>query len=222
GGLWAEDRCLLIVELDRVLVDPVFDADTFWAIFELADDFTAEGAVNLATQKAHHVTAPEASDGVMGQRRIDALQSRSALEDNVARPLTLVHGPVVGEGKVLEDVVVQRVEHAGDAIEQPWPAGAQLPVHQALRLGEVGDLDEAVVSAFVGQACVVHLAGEPLAAVDADLDAEWEPGLDPSIHEAEHGIDDVVIVVQALAELGPDLERSGLWVRAQAEGAARL
>jgi hypothetical protein len=69
---------------------------------------------------------------------------------------------------------------------------------------------------------VVHLAREPLAAVDADLDAERKPGLDPSIHEAEHGIDDVVIVVQALAGLRADLERSGLRVRAQAEGAAWL
>jgi len=65
---------------------------------------------------------------------------------------------------------------------------------------------------------VVHLAGQPFPAVQADVDVEGEPGLDAGVHEAEDRVDLVVVQMQALARpvahlqlpalgVGDDLER---------------
>src|SRR5712672_1887283 len=97
------------------------------------------------------------------------------------------------------------VERAGDGIERPRPIGAELIVHQAL--GEFGVFKpgEAVVCAFeVALALAQQLTGKPLTPVDADLNVEWEPGLDARAHEAEAWVKPVVIKVKTFAGMKPE------------------
>lgn len=85
----------------------MFDANALGPLVELADDFALEVTVDLASEKAHHIPAGETGDGVVDQHRVDALQSRRALEDDVAGPLALIDRPIGGGRKVPEDLIVQ-------------------------------------------------------------------------------------------------------------------
>ena len=71
---------------------------------------------------------------------------------------------------------------------------------------------EAVVPSHVAQAGGIHRAGQPLPAVQADLDGEGEPSLDARMHEAEDRMDLVVVEIQALAMTRPQLQMLGLAV----------
>src|SRR3972149_1897739 len=80
GGLGPQDAALLVVELDRIFADPVFDPNSLGPVLELADHLTLEVAVEPAAEKAHHIRTGEAGDGVMDQARVDAAQCDRALE----------------------------------------------------------------------------------------------------------------------------------------------
>jgi hypothetical protein len=54
--------------------------------------------------------------------------------------------------------------------------------------------------------------GQPLPAVEADLDGERKPGLDAGVHEAGHRVDLVMIQMQALAVTWDQLQAFGLGV----------
>jgi hypothetical protein len=105
---------------------------------------------------------------------------------------------------------VERIEIARDAREHRWPFGFELLVEQSLREGQVADAREAVVVTMVVRAALaLELALQPLTAVEADLDVEREPGLDPSAHEPEQRVNPVLVDVETLArsELETSLRR---------------
>ena len=62
---------------------------------------------------------------------------------------------------VLEDVLVDRIQVACQAIEQFRPAGLQLPAQQFLRLSVILDPNQAVPLLPVRQPLLVHLPGQP-------------------------------------------------------------
>src|SRR6266851_3367280 len=63
----------------------------------------------------------------------------------------------------------------------------------------------------VGAALPFELTGEPLPAVEPDLDVEGKPGLEPGAEEAEDGVKVVLVDVEALAR--PQTKTSFAWVR---------
>ena len=87
---------------------------------------------------------------------------------------------------------------------------------------EVVDGQEGVLVAHVADAGLVELAGQPLAAVDVDLDLVGDPALDAHVHEAELGVDQVHVVVQALALAPGHLDAVGLVALADLEAHAGL
>jgi hypothetical protein len=62
-------------------------------------------------------------------------------------------------------------------------------------LGPFGrvELREGVVALAEADSLARHLTGEPVVAVDVDLDRVREPGLDPHVHQAELAVDAVVV-----------------------------
>src|SRR5262245_20722960 len=69
---------------------------------------------------------------------------------------------------------------------------------------------------------MIQLAGEPLAAVETDVDADGKLGLDAGVHEAEDRVDLVVVEVDALTLPVVDLQLPGLMVLANIERHARI
>lgn len=135
----------LVVELDGIALDAVLDAHAFLAFFEVADDLTSEVVAHLAagrhglSEEAHDVRAAEGGHSMVDQRWVAAFQRRAVAKGDVGGPLALVRRPVVGDGVFLEDLVVLRVDHTRELVQQLGPIHGELLVHQALRLGEVLD-----------------------------------------------------------------------------------
>ncbi len=87
---------------------------------------------------------------------------------------------------------------------------------------EVVDGQEGVLVAHIADAGLVELAGQPFPAVDVDLDLVGDPALDAHVHEAELGVDQVHVMVQALALAPGHLDAVGLVALADLEAHAGL
>ena len=95
-------------------------------------------------------------------------------------------------------------------------------VAQALCLLRILEVGEGVVAAPVAQPGLVHLPGQPFAAVEADVDAEGEPGLHAGVHEAEDRVQVVVVQVQAGPRPVAQFQAAGGAVALDAEGHTRF
>jgi hypothetical protein len=91
-----------------------------------------------------------------------------------------------------------------------------------LSAGKVFEPGEAVVTATVAQAHLVHLSREPLPTVEAHLDVERKPGLDASVHKTQHGMNVVAIQKQALSQPRLQLNLPRLAIAIHVEALARL
>ncbi|MBF8274790.1 MAG: hypothetical protein HW380_3895 [Magnetococcales bacterium] len=129
----------------------------------------------------------------MHQLRVKVPQCGGIPEHEVRRPFALECGPVVINRKGGKHLLVERIQGTGNPTQKVWPGSAQLLVHQALRLHGIGDPWKAVVASLIGQADGVHLPSQPFPTVDANLDVERKPRLDPGIHESENGVELVLI-----------------------------
>ena len=94
-------------------------------------------------------------------------------------------------------------------------------VEQRLRQGRVVHLHEQVAQALAGAAALAQLLVKPRAAVEADADAEGEPALDADVAQPQALVLEVVVVVQALADLLAGLDQTP-GVLAQAVGGTGL
>jgi len=105
-------------------------------------------------------------------------------------------------------VLVQRIELACNCIQRRPPGDGELAVHQALGQGGVAQPCKAVVATGeVGGSAALQLAGQPLAAVEPNLDIEGKPGLDAAADETKARVEIVLVQVQALSRL----KRKPLW-----------
>src|SRR5678816_1277136 len=228
GGLGAQHRPLLVVDLDRVSGDIVLEPDPLGAVLEIARDLAGEVPTDTAiggqllAEEAQHVSAPKPGDPVLDQPLVELGQRALITEHDVSRPLALIHRPVVVERAGREDLLVRRMRLRAQQVQRSWPADLQLLIHQALGVLDVGDPGEAVLATLIGDALAIERARQPLATVEPDLDLEREPGLYSDVHEAEHGMLEVVVQVQALALLHLQLELLGFAVAMQPEAEHRF
>src|SRR6202022_5185781 len=98
-------------------------------------------------------------------------------------PTPRIGPPGVLRWASLEDLVVDGVQRPSDAVQQRRPLDVELLVHQLLRRRLVFDPRKAVVVAQVAQTDRIHLVGYPLAPLQAHLNREGEPGLNPGVQE---------------------------------------
>jgi hypothetical protein len=114
----------------------------------------------------------------------------------------LADDPVVA--RLLEQVAKQGVGSAGESIEDPQPV---LPGHVVCEpLCARGALQrhEGVVDTLVCEVVAVHLVGEPVVAVEVDLDLEGEPGLDLHVHQTELTVEEIETEVEARSLSGDE------------------
>lgn len=222
GGFGAQDAALLVVKLDGVLSEAMFDANAFGPVLEIADDFAFEGAVDFAAQEAHDVGAGKGRNAVKDQRWINLRQRGAVFEHDVGGPLALVGGPVVVERKAFEHHGMSGIETPGEFVQSGGPGKAELPVHESLSLFDVGELNKTIVAAAIRQMQFVHGASEPFAAVDAELNGEREPGLNTSVHKTKDRIDHVVIKSEPFAQAGHQFQPFGVAVAINLEAGARF
>jgi hypothetical protein len=86
-------------------------------------------------------------------------------------------------------------------------------MREALGGRDIAEFQQAVVALLEEDAFLFELPGQPVPAIDADLNVEREPRLEPDVHEAEKRMHVVMIIVQALAWAHEEFEffRGSVW-----------
>ena len=128
-------------------------------------------------------------------RLVQGLEGRLLAEHHIGGVLDLHEAPVHA---------VAEVAHDGAAAPRPrievaMQRGGIEAVRQALGLGRIGKVQEGVVGAVERDAGRRQLSRQPTVAVEVHLQAKRRPGRHPHITQAELRIDEVEVVVQALA-----------------------
>mgnify|MGYP003336573480 CR=1 FL=1 len=99
---------------------------------------------------------------------------------------------------------------------------ADAMAQQRLRPHRIADPHEAVVTLVKAQSRLGHLAGEPLPAVQADIDGEGKPRLHPHVQQTELGMQEVMVQVRAPAWLQHQIEHLRLAIAPHRVRGARL
>src|SRR6185503_3135796 len=107
-----------------------------------------------------------------------------------------------------------------EAVQLRWPIGLQLFVHQALCSFEMTDPREAILFFGVIHMVAIQLPAQPFTAVNADLNQEGKPALEPYVHEAKLRMQVVEIEMLAHTACQLEFELFGLGIAAQKVGAA--
>src|SRR6516225_6018290 len=101
----------------------------------------------------------------------------------------------------------QDVEHGtallGIAIEDTMQGGGRELIGQGLRARPVVDLQEGVVSEGEADPSGGELAGQPAMSVAIELEAERAPSRHAQIYQAQLGVDEVEVIMQAFAAVRP-------------------
>ena len=219
----------LVVHLDRVAVDAVFGAHALLAALNVADDLTGEMAGHLsrlgghpASQVAHHVGAAKGGDGVANPLRIKTGQGSRVAKDQVGGVLALRDRPVVTQLQGATKLPAQRVE----LFEQPGQGLGPVPMHLGVEQGlgsrPVLDLHQTVALAPIGQTLAIQLAAEPFPTIEANINLEGEPGLEPQMHQPEVRVETVEVKMQALTGLQRQAQQVVGVAAVHAEGFAGL
>jgi len=187
----------LVVHLDPILLHPVFDTSARPALCEAADDLAGETAVQFSSEEGHDILGAEAEGGVLQQIFIQRFQHLPAGEHDVGGVLGLVSNPVVLHAT--QQTFHQGIGLAGKAGEEAGPGEFLKTVGQPLCAGGVIDPDERVRNTLVGDVVRIHLSGQPVVTVQADLDSEGKPGLKTDVHESENGIDEIEVEAETFS-----------------------
>jgi hypothetical protein len=86
---------------------------------------------------------------------------------------------------------------------------------KGLRSGAVFDPDKTVIALMVSDPGLIHLPSQPLAAIEANVEAEGKPGLDPYIQLTKLGVLVVMIEVGALGMFQHQSQLLGLTIPSQ-------
>lgn len=142
----------------------------------------------------------------------------TALENDVGGVLDLHEAPVVAA----RELGGRRAELAGEAIELAVQGLRLEAVGDLLRAGEVVDVDERVVDELEADLEPLQPRSQPVVAVHAELEAEGRPRRHAQVAEPEVGVDEVEVVVEALAAVGFEERLPGALVVPGLEGRAGL
>lgn len=191
----AEDQAELVVHFDPVSADPMFDAHTFDTGFEVFEDVGFEVAGEFLAEEAQDILSAEAKQGVFNEFSVEGAEGLAAVEEYVGGEFGLIDSPIVS--LTLEEGIEQRVDLLGEGSKEQGPILMGKCISQSLSLGGVGDLHEGIVDLLETPSATFHLSGEPVMAVDGDLDDEREPALQSHMNETQFGMQEVVVQTQA-------------------------
>ncbi|MCZ2074887.1 MAG: hypothetical protein LC130_07785 [Bryobacterales bacterium] len=207
-GLDPEKEAELVVEFQRHRSHHVFDPGALNANVKPVAHLTFVLGVELAAQEGGDVVRLDRVDCGPRQVAVDGSQIGLPPEDDVGGVLALVHAPVIG--------------HAESAVNRAIGLGklVQLAV-QSLDLPAVGDLlgscpirnfDKRVVDEFIADLLLAQPGGQPIVAVEVDLQPAGQPRRHPYVAQPQLIVDEIEVVVQTLAVVRPQVRLAALLV----------
>ena len=94
-SLDSQDRALLVVHLDRVLIKPVLDSQALAALEVAGANLSAKPTISASPQKTQYVLAAELLNSMPAEPPINPLKGSRILEHHICGVLTLPDAPVV-------------------------------------------------------------------------------------------------------------------------------
>jgi hypothetical protein len=105
-----------------------------------------------------------------------------------------------------------------ELLQESGPVGARLLVEQGLSLERISNAEEQVALALEIDAVLFELPIQPLAAVEADANAEGKPGLDSDVTESESFVLEVVVKMDAAGGFFAGFDEAALILAETVEG----
>ena len=158
----------------------------------------------------------------MHQARIQLRQPLRTGKEHVRGILALARGPVIGESHGTADGLVSRMVLQNQFLQFRRPPCIQLLIQQLLGFGRVFNPGKTIIHLLETHPQSRHLLGQPVAAIQADVDQKRKPRLQTQVHEAEDRMQMVKIIMQAFAPAQLRLQHFSLGIAAHGVSPARL
>ncbi len=204
-GFDPEDQPELVVHLQAGPAHVMFDPGAVNPGVEVRADLALVERVQGPAEEGAHVLSFDRVDGGTYEGLVEGGERRPAAEDNVGGVLDLLEAPVVAAGEA--------VEH-GAALARPGIEAAVEALHregvgELLGAGKVGNVEEDIVRQRVGNVVPPEFAGQPRVAIAVELEPVGSPRGNPQMAEAQEGINEVEVVVEALAAVVAEIGAPG-------------
>ena len=193
--LYAKDEALLIVHLDGHGAHMMLDARPLDAGMEVIAELILVAAVQLAPKESRDIVALHGMYGCPGDVFVYGAQIALPPKYDVISPFALHDAPMVGVRKVSAD----RAERFSRIVQHAMECLDRKLIRQFLRTPPVVDRRERVVHLHETDAFRSKLGRQPVVAIAVELQPEWRPRRHTQIAQAEVLVDEIEIVVEALA-----------------------
>ena len=214
GRLDPQYTTIFVVHFDRVLFNPVSDANTFNSLFDIAGELAGETRIGTAAEETHHILGTEVFNGMAREKWINRSEAGGIFEDNIGGIFPLSNGPVVWMQIQAGAWPQKRVKAQSELIEKVAPFAAEHFVGHFLYRLWIFDMQETVFTALIADTGFVHCARKPLPAVHTDLDRARKPTLKSNMHESELSVNEVEVEMETFPFSWDELQLLGLPVLA--------
>ena len=199
GGLQTQDEAEFVIDLDRGFAETMLDAGAFDPGCELAANLLGELGGDLVAEEGGDVFGFDGQDGLPGKLFVEGLEDGWRAEHQVSGVLDLHETPMVG----LSEDVDYRTALLGIVIEDTMQVIGREGIGEGLRARPVVDAQEGVVGKGETDPGRGELASQPAMSVAIELETERAPSRHPQIDQAQLGVHEVEVVVQAFAGIRP-------------------
>ncbi len=138
GRLHPQDTALLVINLDRVPINRMAQANSLRTTFERAGHFALETLRLGLAQKPEHALAAKTASGVVQKLRVKLGQAGRVLKHEIRGVFGLGCAPVVLLVKRPLQFSVQRMRLGQQATQRRIPISMQLLVQQLLCARRIG------------------------------------------------------------------------------------
>src|SRR5215813_10690887 len=121
GGLDSQYGTSFVVHLDRVLFDPMLDADAFHAAAHMASDFAVEETYDATAQKPQYILAMKMMNGVVQESRINVFQKGWIPKQDVGGIFALTQTPIMGLKVQIRFATQKWMNLGGEFFQPPRP-----------------------------------------------------------------------------------------------------
>jgi len=193
GGLDAQDEGEFVIDLDRGFAKAMLEAGALDPGCKLTGDLLGELGSDLVAKEGGYVFGFDGQDGLPGKLFIERLEDGLRAEHQISGVLDLRKAPVVGRSEDVE----HRTALLGITIEDAMPLCGRELIGQRLRPLPVVDAHKGIVGKRKADPGGGEFSGQPAMSVAIELQAEWTPGRHAQIDQAELGVDEVEVIMQA-------------------------
>lgn len=203
-----QHQAVFIVHFDRHRPHVVFNACSLDAGAEVVAHLVLVIGMQIPSEKGSNVVGLDGMDGRPDQFIIDGRKIALSVENNVRGIFGLHDAPVVAVLKMADHRTIQM----GISIQYPVNPFYVEVVGPFLRLVKVVDVDKTIVEQGRCNALIGQLSRQLVMAVEIELETKRRPGRHAQITEAQVGVDEIKVVVQAFAAVAFEERFAGLFV----------